>query len=361
MQIDLQVPRAGSDTTGEARRSIMSMDAPAVKSSGRSQMSEQPNPQASYAELEERIRREILPLFELAIAGGRAVYRNPHLARCWEAIEAEPCRCRAIEDSEVAEEHFLDADVLTGDRTVSSPPFAACRECPVSRRVNPTVVEELGEAFNTMIHRLSERENLIANAANLTRSLASSLEDMDHENQLIRTQMIRDVLTGLYNRHHMNDRLLQEVERCQNRRRKLCVLMLDLDDFKHFNDSFGHLEGDKVLARFGRHLRESLRDYDLAFRYGGEEFLVMLPDTDADEAMIVAERIRGAFARIIFEVPATSIHPSECVSMTVSIGLAEYRGGLSALELLEEADQALYRAKHGGKNRIETNQPVLAV
>ncbi|HPF36920.1 MAG TPA: GGDEF domain-containing protein [Candidatus Krumholzibacteria bacterium] len=322
------------------------------------------DPQArtgSYAELEKRIRLEILPLFELAIAGGQAVYRNPNLSFCWEAIEAEPCRCKAIEDSEVDESLLADADLLSDPRHGGVPAYEACRQCPVAKQIRPSVVEELGEAFNTLIHRLTERENLIANAANLTRSLASSLEDMDHENRVIRTQMIRDVLTGCYNRHHMNDRLLKEVERCQGRRRKLSVLMLDLDDFKRFNDTFGHLEGDKVLSRFGRHLRESLRDYDMAFRYGGEEFLVMLPDTDTQGALIVAERIRKGFGTLVFEVPATPMHASECVSMTVSIGLAEYRGGLSALELLEEADQALYRAKNEGKDRIETNANLLPV
>lgn len=317
-------------------------------------MSDPQASQPSYAEIEERIRKEILPLFELAIAGGRAVYRNPLLSLCWEAIESEPCRCRAIEDPEVHENRLLEADVLNDPRNGGSPPYDACRGCPVAARIRPTIIEELGESFNTLLHKLTERENLIANAANLTRSLASSLEDMDHENRVIRTQMIRDVLTGLYNRHHMNDRLAKEVERCQGRRRKLVVLMLDLDDFKRFNDTYGHLEGDKVLARFGRHLRESLRDYDMAFRFGGEEFVVMLPDTDAAGAMLVAERIRKGFRELVFEVPATPFQDAERVSMTVSIGLAEYGNGQGALELLEEADQALYQAKHQGKDRIVT-------
>jgi len=308
--------------------------------------------QPSDAEIEARIRKEILPLFELAIAGGHAVYRNPLLSQCWQAIEAEPCLCRAVEDQEVGPNGLLETDVLNDPRNGGTPPYEACRGCPVAARIRPTIIEELGEAFNTLLHKLTERENLIADAANLTRSLASSLEDMDQENRIIRTQMIRDVLTGLYNRHHMNDCLAKEVERCQGRSRKLAVLMLDLDDFKRFNDTFGHLEGDKVLARFGRHLRESLRDYDMAFRYGGEEFLVMLPDTDAAGAMLVAERIRKGFRELVFEVPASQFRDGERVSMTVSIGLAEYDDGKGVLELLEKADQALYQAKHQGKDRI---------
>ena len=315
-------------------------------------MSEQQSPNSSYAELEERIRSEILVLFEAALTGLRPVYRNKHLSYCWDAVDSDPCRCKAVEEGEVEEYTMNDLAAAQRDMGLTVRPYSACQQCDVFKDVCPTVVEELGEAFNTLLHKVRESDGVIADATSLTRSLASSLEDMDFENRVIREQMITDTLTGLFNRHHMNDQLLAEVDRCHNRRRHMCLIMIDLDDFKSFNDTFGHLEGDKVLARFGRHLKSCLREYDMAFRYGGEEFLVMLPDTMADDARLVAERVRRGFSEITFEVPANRDHSGGKVELTVSGGLVEYQNGMGAIEMLEITDQCLYAAKRDGKNQI---------
>ncbi len=324
-------------------------------------MSEQQPILQSYAKLEERIRSEILTLFDQAIAGQRPVYRNKNMFHCWDAVDSEPCRCKAVEEGEIEEYTMNDLTTAQQDSGSTIRPYSACRECPVFKDVCPSVVEELGEAFNTLMHKMRASDDVISDATNLTRSLASSLENMDFENHVIREQMITDSLTGLYNRHHMNDSLLAEVDRCHNRRRHMCLVMLDLDDFKSFNDTYGHLEGDKVLARFGRHVQSCLREYDMAFRYGGEEFLIMLPDTMADDARLVAERIRRGFMEIVFNVPANRDHSGGEVEMTVSGGLVEYQNGMGAIELLEVADQALYAAKRQGKNQIHVYSPLVEV
>jgi len=313
----------------------------------------------TYAELEQRIRLEILSLFEDVIVGKRPVFRNRHLSYCWEAVDSDPCLCRAVESGEIEAYAMNDLSASQQNNGTTIRPYSACLECPVFSKVCPTVVEELGEAFNTMLHKMRATDDAMNNAATLTRSLASNLEDLDIENRVIRELMITDTLTGLFNRHYMNEQLLSEVERCHNRRRHLSVLMVDLDDFKIFNDSYGHLEGDKVLARFGRHLQSSLRGYDKAFRYGGEEFLILLPDTGMDDARIVAERIRSGFGDLNFVVPMGRNHAGATLNLTISGGLAEYRNGMGAIELIEAADQALYKAKRNGKNRIDVYSPLI--
>lgn len=147
-----------------------------------------------------------------------------------------------------------------------------------------------------------------------------------------------------------------EYARYRNPNLKLCWDAID--DFKALNDSHGHLQGDKVLARLGRHLMACVRDTDQAFRYGGEEFLIVMPDTVSEDARIVAERIRERFASLVFDVPSHGDENAAARSLTLSGGIGSYENGMGAVELLESADQALYAAKHRGKDRIETFEPV---
>jgi diguanylate cyclase (GGDEF)-like protein len=122
---------------------------------------------------------------------------------------------------------------------------------------------------------------------------------------------------------------------------------LDIDDFKKYNDRFGHIEGDKVLARSGKLIQASLRKTDSAYRYGGEEFTVIMPETDGQEAQHIAERIRKAFAAETFRPNA-----QETQRITASIGIAEYRNGEKMLEFIKRADKNMYTAKKQGKDRI---------
>ncbi len=162
---------------------------------------------------------------------------------------------------------------------------------------------------------------------------------------------VTDELTGLANYRELQNRLEEELTRAKRYSKHLSLLMIDVDDFKHFNDSYGHAAGDKALADLARVIEGVVRQVDLVARYGGEEFSVVLPETDAAGAYIVAEKIREAVAEAVF----ADEEGRRSSRMTVSIGLAAYPvHGMDRESILREADDALYRAKHGGKNRVRT-------
>ncbi|MCD0280660.1 GGDEF domain-containing protein [Xanthomonas melonis] len=165
----------------------------------------------------------------------------------------------------------------------------------------------------------------------------------------LRRQSIRDALTGLYNRRYLEESLSHELARCARRGLPLSVLMLDVDHFKQFNDSQGHAGGDLLLAAVGELLLTRLRAEDVACRYGGEEFTVILPETDGEEAMRVAEQIRAHVAAL-----AVSDGQRALPRVTASIGVASFPvDGELGSSLIQKADAALYAAKRGGRNRVE--------
>lgn len=155
---------------------------------------------------------------------------------------------------------------------------------------------------------------------------------------------ITDGLTGLYNHRHFQEQLEVEVKRGQRYDLNLSLIMIDLDHFKEFNDSYGHLEGDTLLRKIAQILKSSLRETDFVARYGGEEFAVILPETNKEGASIATERVRRAISEQTFgEVGA---------KMTVSLGVASYPDDACLrADLIKKADEALYRAKREGRNR----------
>ena len=158
-----------------------------------------------------------------------------------------------------------------------------------------------------------------------------------------------DWLTGLYNRGAFRAAALRELRRAQRYRQMLSILLFDLDDFKEVNDSYGHDRGDLVLRETSRLLRRSVRDVDIASRYGGEEFAVLLPETGREGAAAVAERVRTAVARQSWARGSVD----EPLKLTVSGGISVYpEDGAELGDLLRQADNALYRAKASGKNTI---------
>lgn len=158
---------------------------------------------------------------------------------------------------------------------------------------------------------------------------------------------IIDDLTGLYNFRHFYFQLRIELDRSNRYDQPLTLLMLDLDDFKVFNDTYGHVEGDQVLRRLGQVARRCIRETDFAYRYGGEEFAVILPVTTKENGAIIAERIRTEFRQEVF-----SPMPGQDVSVTVSIGLAQYRPKEDLKIFVHRVDQFMYRGKRDGKDRV---------
>jgi diguanylate cyclase (GGDEF)-like protein len=173
----------------------------------------------------------------------------------------------------------------------------------------------------------------------------------------LENQSIRDGLTGLFNRHFMQISLERELSRAARRKQVLAVFMLDLDHFKKFNDTFGHAAGDTVLKGVAEIFRTSIRAEDIACRYGGEEFTIMLPDVTPAIALERAESIRRAVATLVLPLERES-----SAEITVSIGVALYpEDGESAEVLLRRADMALYRAKRLGRNQVAQHEATAQV
>ncbi len=169
----------------------------------------------------------------------------------------------------------------------------------------------------------------------------------------LRLQSIREPLTGLFNRRYLEEAMARELARCARRQLPLSLLILDLDRFKAFNDVHGHAGGDALLSGFGKLLQEMSRGEDIACRYGGEEFTLIMPETDAETAMRRAEAIRAAVESLRVKHLG-----AELPQVTASIGVAVFPGdGAASEELLRAADEALYRAKRSGRNRVERAEP----
>ena len=159
---------------------------------------------------------------------------------------------------------------------------------------------------------------------------------------------ITDPLTGLYNRRYMESHIGTLVEQAVTRGKPLTVLVLDIDYFKSINDTHGHDAGDDVLREFAVRIRKAIRGIDLACRYGGEEFVVVMPETDMAVATVVAERLRRRIASDPFPIQ----QGARTVDVTISIGIAALGGDDDAARVIKRADQALYRAKRDGRNRV---------
>ncbi|MDI6870426.1 MAG: diguanylate cyclase [Bacillota bacterium] len=162
-------------------------------------------------------------------------------------------------------------------------------------------------------------------------------------------QSVRDALTGLYNVRRLQLRLAEELRRAERYRRELSFLMLDIDHFKRYNDTYGHLQGDRVLRRVADVVTQNVRTVDQVFRYGGEEICVLLPETPRLKAMLVAERIRIAVAACSF----SGEDGQDLGRVTVSVGVASFpHDAATPQELIARADAALYRAKAQGRNQV---------
>ena len=172
--------------------------------------------------------------------------------------------------------------------------------------------------------------------------------ELELVNKRLRKLSITDGLTELFNHRHVHELLHEEWERSQRTGDPMAVAMLDLDRFKQINDTYGHPTGDVVLYETARIIRETAREIDMVGRYGGEEFIAILPDTDEEEAARFAERVRAQVGEHVYRDEANEIR------MTVSSGVASFPTSRvdDPEELLKRADEALYRAKESGRNRV---------
>jgi diguanylate cyclase (GGDEF)-like protein len=203
--------------------------------------------------------------------------------------------------------------------------------------VGHSEVGYLTEVFNDMVARLREGRE----------ALARINETLTEKNEELRKLSITDSLTGLYNRRHFMEVLANEVARAWRHKHAFSVMMIDTDHFKKYNDASGHQAGDALLKKIGIIFKESLRNVDYAARYGGDEFIVLLPEVGSRGALEVADRLRERVAA------ETLTCKTQRVPVSLSIGVAAFPEHGETLEaLVASADSALYHAKGSGRNRV---------
>jgi diguanylate cyclase (GGDEF)-like protein len=177
--------------------------------------------------------------------------------------------------------------------------------------------------------------------------LQSHLAEIEHLQEELRRQALHDALTGLYNRYYLIETLAQEIIRAERENSPLSIVMADIDHFKTINDSYGHPVGDQFLIKIAEVMKNNVRGSDIVSRYGGEEFLLVLPGTGMEFAMKRAEALQRLCAKIVVA------YEGKDLEVTLSFGLAAYPEDGKDLEgLIKKADQALYRSKKGGRNQV---------
>jgi len=205
------------------------------------------------------------------------------------------------------------------------------------------------DTITEIVNRGMDKIALLHEKIELVENLELNNQVIEQANQELKELVVRDGLTGLFNHSHLKEVLKREMARAARYERFLCLVMLDVDYFKSYNDTNGHPAGDEVLRILSDIITTRLRVADIPARYGGEEFAILLPETDLEGARTVADDIRAQLENYPFE----GRESQPLGKVTISLGVAEFTGGSEEPpSLLKRADDALYRAKHEGRNRV---------
>lgn len=284
-------------------------------------------------------------------------------AFCAHAI-LDPEKVMEVPDTQL-DERFVNNPLVTGEPSIRfyagapllTPSGAALGTVCVIDKVPRKLTERQSEALQALsrqvvqllaLRRVNAELELVAQANSLRHLQLENhqrrIEELNHD---LQEQTLTDPLTALKNRRAFDTLLSQEFARFQRSKSPLCLLMVDADHFKAYNDAFGHVAGDHALMFIALAIKSQARAYDHVARYGGEEFCVILPDTELNDALVVAERIRESIKSI------NGLRRP----MTASIGIAFSEGLGSPKRLVELADRAMYLAKQGGRDRVEVFLP----
>ena len=253
--------------------------------------------------------------------------------------------------------HNLDAEIdeLLADPQYEDHPLRAALEQLYQRQqdqigqlerltsISDGYQSVLNKRYQTLTERHEKQMRQLQKIVKISDHYQQMLQEL---NDTLRIASTQDTLTGLFNRRFMLDRLQNEAALTKRRNNTFSLLLVDVDHFKKINDNFGHDAGDKALVAIANALTLALRASDVCARWGGEEFLILLLDTNEADSVEIANRLRRAVCTLSFPEVAPDIH------ITVSIGLAEHRANNSLEAAIKRADVALYAAKAGGRNRV---------
>lgn len=226
-------------------------------------------------------------------------------------------------------------------------------EAFISKTVNVLAIDTSTEEIKTVVGEILKKTKTLGGFGKTLRhkltETTETLETLKKDFEQVKTEASVDFLTGVPNRKAFDEALLKLTGEALSDNKDLCLLMIDIDHFKRFNDEYGHLTGDEVLRFVAKKIKELVRGRDFLARFGGEEFVLILPETPIIGATVVAESIRSFFAETTLKEVATS---KKLGKITVSLGAARYHPGEPTEELIMRSDQALYFAKNTGRNRV---------
>ncbi|PLX49715.1 MAG: hypothetical protein C0613_06605 [Desulfobulbaceae bacterium] len=310
------------------------------------------------AHVQDRLRRILAVLRDGVIiidCDGVVTYANP-AARLILAWRDEPQGTKlktAMHSNDKARLPFLEqngalaAAIRRGEVVAGTEEISGKAGSSLSVECLATPLYEFGEVVAAAIILTDISERLLVEGAlcEANTRLQRVNDELKKKNERLQEISVTDSLTGLFNHRHIIERLQEHVSSSTRYQHDLAVMMLDIDHFKKVNDTYGHPFGDEVLERISATMRKVIRVVDIAGRYGGEEFLVVMPETDLQEAVGIAERVRRAMEELTWERP---------IRLTVSAGVAAWQPGESASRLISRADALLYEAKKAGRNQVKS-------
>jgi two-component system, cell cycle response regulator len=206
--------------------------------------------------------------------------------------------------------------------------------------------------------RASEKIRLTESNRELVESLRRKAEELEHANSMLRELAERDGLTGLHNHRYFREALDRELARSARHRRLFSLVMIDIDHFKRFNDTYGHLAGDEALKHLAGILQNLCRSSSVVARYGGEEFVMIVPENDSEGARVFADRVRDTVELTPFRNSGEALS----LPLTISLGISTFpEDGIDARTLIQRADKALYYAKADGRNTVRCYREAMAL
>ena len=280
-------------------------------------------------------------------------HKNDNLLKCWEVKNCSRSECPAYENENLRCWQLEGTHCGAKIQGAFAQKYENCVQCKVFQAACSLGSEAINEQVNNLLHLLYEKEK---QGQALNKELIHALKNLNRKEQKILDLSARDNLTGLYSKKYLLEHLVLELERFKRYRQPFSLLMIDIDGFQRYNETFGHLEGDLLLKKFGGLIKKLTRKIDIASRFGSDEFLVILPNTEQKTALLAAKRL-------LHTLKQQTLHPkggSKARRESVSIGLSTaIPSDDNPGQLIERAQKAMQQAKRDGGDRIVIFSPPL--